>query len=219
MEEQNQEKKMKILVDKREKNSLVAHEIVNLGGKIEFQRLPIADYIIGEVAIERKTASDFINSMVNKRLFRQIEELKQFKKALVIVEGDLYKTEYNNFNPNAIRGMLLSIMLDYEIPVVFTSDYDETAEFIVSLQKRIEKGKTENGLKFKKKAYTMAEQQQIILEGLPSVGPSLAKALLKKFKTVKAIANATEQELAEVEKIGNKKAKIIKNIFEEIYRE
>ena len=209
---------MKILVDKREKNSLVAHELINLGSKIEFKRLPIADYIVGEIAIERKTATDFINSMINKRIFRQLEELKQFKKSLVIVEGDLYKTKYDNFNDKAIRGMLLSIMLDYKIPVIFTRDYDETAEFIILLQKRIKRGKTDNGLKFKKRAYTISEQQQIIIEGLPSIGASLSKLLLKKFKTIKAIANASEQELSQVEKIGKKKAKIIKNIFEEVYR-
>lgn len=207
---------MKILVDQREKNSLVAHELISLGNGIEFKHLPVADYIIGDIAIERKTASDFISSMINKRLLRQLEELQQFKKAFLIVEGNLFDQDFEN--ENALRGMLLATILDYNIPIIYTEDYQDTAKFITTLIKRIQKGKIEIGLKFKRKAYSLAEQQQIIIEGLPSVGPSLAKALLKKFKTIRALANADEEELCNVEKIGKKKARIIRNILEESYR-
>lgn len=206
---------MKIIVDKREKESLVGHELISMGINVEFQRMPVADYLIGNVAIERKTASDFINSLVNKRLFRQLEELKQFEKAVLIIEGDFDETD---MNPNSIKGMLLSIMLDYNTPIAFTKDYQDTAKFLNLLVKRNGKKKNDIGLRAKKKVYSIAEQQQMIIEGLPSVGPSLAKALLKKFKTVKTIANATEEELQKVEKLGKKKAKIIKNILEETYR-
>lgn len=204
----------KVIVDRREKNSLVAHELINLGIQIEFKVLPVADYLIGEIAIERKTIRDFINSIINKRIFRQLEEIKQFKKSIIIVEG------HNNelgFNEKAIQGMILSIILDYEVPIIFTSDYEETASYIAILAKRLKGNKREIGLRAKKKVYSVAEQQQMIIEGFPSVGPSLAKALLKKFKTIKAIVNASEEDLCQVEKIGKKKARIIKKILEEIY--
>ncbi len=207
--------KAEIIVDKGERKSLVAHELIKLGVRVRFERLPVADYIMGKTAVERKTASDFISSIINKRLFRQLEEIKQFEKALLIIEGDLYET---GFNENAIRGMLLSIMLDYNIPVIFTADYDETAAFLASIVKRDGKKKNEIGLRAKKRVHSLSEQQQMIIEGLPSVGPNIAKALLRKFKTIKKLVNANEEELLEVEKIGKKKAKIIKNILEEIYR-
>lgn len=206
--------KAEIIVDKGERKSLVAHELIKLGVRVRFERLPVADYIMGKTAVERKTASDFISSIINKRLFRQLEEIKQFEKALLIIEGNLYET---GFNENAIRGMLLSIMLDYNIPVIFTADYDETAAFLASIVKRDGKKKNEIGLKAKKRVHSLSEQQQMIIEGLPSVGPNIAKALLRKFKTIKKLVNANEEELLEVEKIGKKKAKIIKNILEEIY--
>lgn len=206
--------KVDIIVDQRERKSLVANELSDLGVKIRFERLPVADYLVGNVAVERKTASDFVSSIVNKRLVRQLEEMQQFKKALVIVEGDLTETD---FNQNALRGMLLSIMLDYNIPVVFTSDCSETAVFLNSLLKRVQRGKVENGLRAKKRVYSIAEQQQMIIEGLPSIGPSLAKALLKEFETIKGIVNAEEEDLQKVEKIGKKKAKIIKKIMGEPY--
>ena len=58
--------KEKLIVDYREKNSLVASELINLGFEIEFKELKVADYIVKGVAIERKTISDFISSMINK---------------------------------------------------------------------------------------------------------------------------------------------------------
>ena len=78
------EKKTKrIIVDNREKNSLVVSELISQGNKIEFKQLEIADYIIGEIAIERKTISDFISSMLNKRLFIQLKNLQQYEKSLL----------------------------------------------------------------------------------------------------------------------------------------
>ncbi|HIH33915.1 MAG TPA: hypothetical protein HA282_05485 [Nanoarchaeota archaeon] len=202
-----------IIVDQREKNSLVAHELIHLGARIKFERLPVADYLIGNIAVERKTTSDFISSMINKRLLRQLEEIQQYEKRLLVIEGKFDR----EFNKNAIRGMVLSTMLDFSVPVVFTNDYDETAEVLFAIAKRVARGKQEFGLKVKKKTYSLAEQQQLLVEGLPSIGPNLAKALLKEFKTITALVNASLEDLQKVEKIGKKKAEIIKRILEEEY--
>jgi len=108
-----QKAKPKIIVDYREKNSLVISELINLGIEIEFRELKVADYIVKDVAIERKTISDFVSSMINKRLFNQIQELQQYKNRLLIVEGmdeqELYSDDESGVNGNAIRGFLLSI--------------------------------------------------------------------------------------------------------------
>ena len=53
------EKRETIIIDHREKNSLVVSELIGLGFSIEYKQLPVADYIIGDVAIERKTLADF----------------------------------------------------------------------------------------------------------------------------------------------------------------
>ena len=65
-----------IIIDYREKNSLVASHLLKLGFEVEFKELKIGDYIVKNVIIERKTVSDFISSMINHRLLNQIEELK-----------------------------------------------------------------------------------------------------------------------------------------------
>lgn len=207
----------KVIVDYREKNSLVVSELVSLGTDIEIKQLKVADYLVGGVAIERKTVSDFVSSMINKRLLKQLEELGQYKNRLLIVEGieekELYgdSQSWTGMHPNAIRGFLLSILLKYKIPIIFTKNYEDTAKFISVLAKRKEK---EMSLNVNKKSLNKKERLQFILESFPGIGPKTAKKLLKKFKTIRNIINAPEGELREI--LG-KRAENMVGIIEQEY--
>jgi Fanconi anemia group M protein len=209
--------KPKIIVDYREKNSLVISELVSLGLNVEFKQLKVADYIVKGVAVERKTVSDFVSSMINRRLLKQLEELGQYPDRLLIVEGideqELYTDaeDWTGMHPNSIRGFLLSILLKYRVPVIFTKNYMDTARFLSVLAKRKPR---EFPLNVNKKSLNKKERLQFILEGFPGIGPKTAKKLLKKFKTIKKIINATEEELR---KILGKKAEIIKKIIDMKY--
>jgi len=206
-----------IIADYREKNCFVTSELRHLGLIVEFKELKVADYLVKDVAIERKTVSDFISSMVNRRLLKQLEELQQYKNKLLIIEGideqELYtdSEERIGMHPNSVRGFLLSILIKHKIPIIFTKDYKDSAKFISILSKRKSK---ELSLHVSKKSLNKKEQLQFILEGFPGIGPKTARKLLEKFKTIKNIINASEEELKEV--IG-KKAEIMKKLFEENY--
>jgi|TARA_Y100000310_G_scaffold342756_1_gene447292 Fanconi anemia group M protein len=206
--------KPKIIVDHREKNSLVISELVSLGLEIEFKQLKVADYLVNDTAIERKTIFDFISSMKNKRLVNQLEEIQQYKSRLLIVEGideqELYSDsdERIGMHPNAIRGFLLSILLKYKVPIIFTQNYEDTAKFISVLSRKKEK---EPSLNVTKKTFNKKELKQFIIESFPGIGPMTAKKLLKKFKTIKEIVDASQEELTET--IG-KKAEIFKLVYD-----
>lgn len=207
--------KIRIIADNREKNSLVISELTSLGIEIEMKHLPVADFIINNIAIERKTVSDFLSSMISKRLTRQLEEMKQYPQQLLIIEGIEEQELYNDnnkggINPNAIRGFLLSILLKYDVPIIFSKDYEDTAKFLVLLAKKQEKA--HESVRAKKKSLSKKEQLQYILEGFPGIGPAAAKKLLKKFKTIKNIVNASQEDLKE--EIG-KKAEIFKLVEQE----
>ncbi|MEK6906738.1 MAG: ERCC4 domain-containing protein [Nanoarchaeota archaeon] len=209
--------KQKIIIDYREKNSLVPSELVNLGFNIEFTELKVADYLIKDVAIERKTVSDFISSMLNKRLIKQLEEIQQYKTRFLIIEGieeqELYSDEgINGVNPNSIRGFIISIIMKYNTPIIYTKNSSDTAKFISVITKRLNKADEEISLNISKKSLSKSEKMQYILEGFPGIGPKNAKKLLKKFKTIKEIINAPQEEL--IKSIG-KKAEIFKIVDEE----
>jgi Fanconi anemia group M protein len=202
-----------ILADYREKNSLVISELNSLGVNVEIKELKVADYLVKGVAIERKTVFDFINSMKNGRLIKQLEELKQYESRLLLIEGteeqELYTDSENRIgmHPNSIRGFLLSILLNYRVPIIFTKNYEDTAKFIEVLSR---KKSRESPLNVAKKSYSIKERSQYILESFPGIGPKTAKKLLKKFGAIKNIINADEEELKK--EIGKKADAIIKII-------
>ena len=207
--------KEKISVDYREKTSLVASELVKLGFEIEFKELKVADYIVKDVAIERKTVSDFISSMINRRLINQIEELKQYANKLLIIEGideqELYNDENSDgVSSNSIRGFLLSILLRHKIPTLFTKNPKDTAKFMERIARKKE---NEMSIRAVKKSLDKKEQMQFIVEGFPGIGPKNARKLLEKFKTIQEIINASQEELQNT--IG-KKAEIF-NLGKENY--
>ena len=110
--------KQKIIVDYRERNSMIAAKLIKHDLDLEFKQLPIGDYIIKDVVIERKTVQDFLSSMLSQRLRKQLLELGQFPKRLLLIEGleerELYNDKFlSGINPNAIRGFILSILLNY----------------------------------------------------------------------------------------------------------
>lgn len=212
-EQENKENKtkMKIIIDHHEKNSLVASELVHLGCEIEFKHLEVGDYFIANIVIERKTVSDFISSMLNKRLLKQLENMKELKEKLLIIEGieeQELLNEESNLAPNAIRGMLLSIILKYNVPIIFSKNYEDTAKYLYILAKKQDK---ETSLFARRKSSNVKEQMQYILEGFPGIGPKTAKKLLKEYKTIKNIINAPQENL---EKIIGKKAGIFKLVDE-----
>lgn len=207
---------IKIIVDYREKNSLVTSELSALNLEIEFASLEIADYIIGNVAIERKTVSDFISSMINRRLLNQLEKMSSYENRLLIIEGldeqELYSEQENNkgVHANSIRGFLISILLKHKTPIVFTKNYEDTAKFLEIISRRKTK---EMSLHVAKKNLNKSERLQFILEGFPGIGPKTAKELLKKFRTIRNIINAPEGELKKI--LGKRTENILRIINQE----
>ncbi len=187
--------KIPIIVDTREKQSLIAANLIEKKANIKLEKLDIGDYLIEDTIVERKTFSDFISSMANKRLLTQLHEIKKYPKHFLILEGFYYN--YNDFNvhKNAIRGMLLSIVTDFKIPIIYTENEEDTATFLILVAKRYEKLKTQNTIRQTKTLKTLEEQKQFILEGFPGIGPVATKTLLKKYKTLNNIFNITEKEL------------------------
>lgn len=191
-----------ITIDHREKNSLVVSSLLNNQElHLEFQQLPIADYLINGIAIERKTVADFKSSIMNKRIFDQIKNLQQYPKHLLILEGILDEDLYNiGMHENAFRGFLLSLALQYKVHIIFTHNAEDTAKYLCVLA--LKKEKSEVSLRPTRILFTREEQQQFILEGFPGIGPVTSKKLLVHFKNLKNIFNASEEELKSV--IGKK---------------
>ncbi|WP_296859285.1 DEAD/DEAH box helicase, partial [uncultured Methanobrevibacter sp.] len=197
-----------VYADSREGNSKVIRHLSEMEIDVKINSMAVGDYQVSdEVVIERKTAGDFVSSIIDKRLFKQARELsEEFKKPLIILEGD---DLYNGMiNPNAIRGSIASLALDFGISIIPTRNSQDTAAMIKRIAIREQNGeKVPISIRTDKKPVTMMEQQLFIVESLPNIGPVNAKALLEHFGNVSSVFNASENELQEVEGIGEKTAK------------
>jgi Fanconi anemia group M protein len=171
-----------ILVDRQERRARVAGLLADLGATVIEQHLPVADYVLSErVGVERKTAVDFVTTIIQKRFYLQLERLKAaYPRPLYLVEGrQLYGLR--NVHPNFIRGALARIALDFCIPTLFTISAEDTADLLYLIARREQQGTAEpprvaqGGLpRGYKKILDPASQQRHVLEALPLVGPGLS---------------------------------------------
>jgi ERCC4-type nuclease len=209
---QKQDKPL-VYADSREGNSRVLRELTKLGVEVVIKPLAVADYQVSEeVALERKTASDFVSSIADKRLYKQVKEMvEEFDKPLMILEGD---NLYSGFmNPNAIRGALASVAVDFGMPIIPTRSAEDTAAMIrrIAIREQAHE-RPEIQVRTEKKPLTLWEQQLFIVESLPNVGPVNARKLLEEFGSVEEIVNASEEDLQKVDGIGKKIARSIRKV-------
>lgn len=207
-----------VYADSREGNSKVIRHLSEMEIDVKVRSMAVGDYQVSdEVVIERKTAKDFVDSIIDKRLFKQARELsEEFKRPLLILEGD---DIYNGMlHPNAVRGTLAAIAIDFGISIIPTRNSEDTAAMIKRIAVREQNGeKTHIQIRTDKKPVSLWEQQLFIVESLPNIGPVNAKNLLQHFGSVEKVMNASESELQEVEGIGKKTAKNIRKVVESEY--
>ena len=209
---------IKVLVDYRERSGDIINHLKNKGISVILDNLTIGDYIIGNYIIERKTMEDFASSIIDGRIFKQLKQLKNTGgKVLVIIEGELIDF-VKKLDLNVYTGAVMTILEDYNIPLLITQSSKETAEFIVTLAKRFSQRKDKYArLRLEKKPLELKEIQKYVLAGIPGINTVLAEKLLNEFGSIYAIANAELKELMKVEGIGPQLAKRIYDVFHTKY--
>ena len=218
--------KLKIVCDTRERVSQINQELKNLSNdsfevEVLIEQLSLGDYQLSDqVLIERKTIADLESSIIDGRIFSQLDSLSEkVSKPGLIIEGIInFSDNGNRINNKSLIGLITSIGLNYRIPIFFTRNQKETALFLYVIAKREQYGvKTEIKHRFSKNKMSFSDQQLFILESFPDIGPTLAKSLLKRFKTIKNISQASVKELQEVEKMGPKKAEKMHYLFSRVF--
>jgi len=207
--EEGEVESLVIWVDHRELSSPVAEHLRKLGTSPVPTTLPEGDYLLSEeVVVERKSAADFVSSLLDGRLFTQLKELRRsYPKPILVVEGDL-EVAMRGVKDEALWGALSSIVVDLGVAVVRTLSPRETALFLAATLKRMSKKKGgPPPLRRKRGGMTVEEQKRFVLEGLPHISSSTAQRLLDEFGTLKGVFSASLEDLKRVKGIGDKKAR------------
>ncbi|MFO1535154.1 MAG: DEAD/DEAH box helicase [Thermoplasmatota archaeon] len=204
----------KVLFDHREQSGAVVRHLHELGCALEPRQLDVADFILSDrIAVERKTCADFVESLVDGRLFEQLRQLKAYPRPFLVLEGESLHG-HRNLSPEAILGALASVVVDYGIPVLQTRDGLETARFLHAAAKREQE---REGRKLAVRPGKPASDEDLrlfLVAGLPGVSEVLAQRLLDRFGSAHRVFAASAAELAEVEGIGGAKASEIRRVLE-----
>ena len=207
-------KKLRIVVDEREKKSGIPNLLKEIGINLEIKTLPVGDYIVApETVVERKTISDLISSIFDGRLFDQCNRLKEhYQFPILLIEGNIDEIEKLTENPFVFYGAISSIVIDFKIPVIPTPSASHTSKLLISMcsRKDIASGPF---IKKIRKSNNLQKQQLSMLCSLPGVGEKTAIRMLEKFGTPLKILNSSVTELSKVGGLGEARAKNIKKIL------
>ncbi|MDD5172468.1 MAG: ERCC4 domain-containing protein [Candidatus ainarchaeum sp.] len=210
--------RVRVAVDHRE-DEIFDDLFKGMGAEVDRRLLDVGDFLCSSrLVIERKTRADFEQSIIDGRLFSQLQNLvSNYERAVVVVEG---VTDVERLSRNALLGAYAAIISDFGASLIFTKNKEGTAELVFHLAKHEQLSKKQPMRVYaKRRTFTPSQTARSIVESLPMVGPKSAKAILKHFGTVEALVKASERDIAAVPGIGKKKAKMIHAILTYEYSE
>ncbi|WP_096389733.1 DEAD/DEAH box helicase [Halopenitus persicus] len=208
---------VEVVIDQRELDAGIAKDLSTRDGiRTRLETLAVGDYVLSDrVAVERKSAADFVDSLLDgdRSVFEQVGELSRaYSRPVIVIEGgDLYTQR--NVDPNAIRGAIASLAVDFGLSVLRTDDEADTTELFETIARREQETRDrEVSVHGEKTTKTLAEQQEYVVSAIADIGPVTARSLLEHFGTVEAVMTAREDDLREVEGVGTVTADRIREV-------
>ncbi|WP_135823587.1 DEAD/DEAH box helicase [Halorussus ruber] len=209
---------VEIVADQRELDSTIARDLSTREGiETRLETLSVGDYVLSDrVVVERKSVGDFLDTLTggDRSMFEQLgDATRHYARPVVILEGEgLY--EERNVHPNAIRGALSSLAVDFGASVLQTTGEDDTADLLeVIATREQEADDREVSVHGEKASKTLAEQQEYVVSSIADIGPVTARSLLEEFRTVEAVMTAREDDLLEVQGVGEVTAERIREVI------
>ncbi|MFU8868203.1 DEAD/DEAH box helicase [Natronococcus sp.] len=209
---------VEVVADQREMDATIARELSRREEyEVRLETLEVGDYVLSDrVAVERKSVADFVDSLVggDRSVFEQVGAMsRHYARPIVVVEGEgLY--EQRDVHPNAVRGALSSLAVDFGASVLRTEGESDTTELLAVIagreQETVDREVSVHG---QKQAKTMTEQQEYVVSSIAEIGPVTARALLEEFGTVEAVMIASEDELMEADGVGRVTAERIRDVI------
>ncbi|RLG45722.1 MAG: ERCC4-type nuclease [Thermoproteota archaeon] len=228
---------IKVTVDIRDRH------LISLCKKIfkdvEVKQLTIGDLHIYKdehvILLERKSIRDLFQSIVTNRLWDQlarmlaVEELEGYtvRRRMLLIHGSLKslvleRAWWGGRDSSTLwaqlMGALQEIVFVYETAVFIAENDDAETQFIRILARREAEGKNDKTpeprwFRRSKPAIPSKDAKIYLLSSIPQVGDKLARQLLEHFGTIAKIANSRPEELMRVPLVGEKKARVIYEIF------
>ena len=211
-----------IILDTREQKDLQTI-VLQLNIPHKREKLPIGDFSIKDPVtneylcfIERKSIEDLANSIMEGRLFDQIERLEHLEKpAFLLISGSLRQLELKlislglQVNENTIDGTIATMGVRYGVHVIWVPDDRRLVNIAYRICLQMLQGEYMTPKsKHKKDAQPVEALTRI-------VSLTQAQMVLAQFLNLKNVASATTSELEKVKGIGKITAERIWRFFNE----
>lgn len=207
---------------------LSAHPMITVKqATLDLADFRVTDRAGNELLIERKrctpesSKTDFEASILDSRLFDQSERLKfQVSNSdhqvipIILLEGSAHANA-TSMLLKQVDGAISFLCAAQRISVLQSYNVNHSAYVIAKLSAHFIDGLYETPTFHRRKPKALFEQKRFLIEALPGVSTQIAEALLERFGSVQALANAPEGELARVKGIGAKRAREIRRVFGE----
>jgi len=192
--------------------------------KHETKWIEVGDYVYGDVCFEAKSASDFLSSVLTKRMWTQLDNMDRcYKDNILLIHGDLDEAILNAIKnskspipanqrsmyfTNQFLGAIARIILDTDIKPIWVKSEKEGASIITAVGKI----KPMNREVIRPQVHKRLSTDDLRLDILTSIkGVSIKKAklLIKNYGSIMEIGECAVKELTKLEGFGDTLSKRI----------
>lgn len=176
-----------VLVDHRERGSMIPDALAAAGLDVRLTDLPVGDYVLGhDLAVERKGPHDLGASIRDGRIFDQAVRLQStFAQAVLLLEG-----EPRGIAEDAWRGAVCRLIED-GITVLHSLDAEDSAAWVVRLAKRARRpGPTSPTHGPRRSPRHPSAQAEAMLSVVPGISTTMARSLLTSYGSLAGVAAA-----------------------------
>lgn len=212
----------KMIIDSREHSDLttkVLDKCLELNISTEKTWLEIGDYVFGDVCIEAKSSFDFLQSVTNKRLWNQLDNMdRAFPNNYLVLHGSFeaafrQQCEYSKSTiTHAQRRTLLKrkylgaigrILLDFDCTLIESKDALQAAERICVMCKMQPHDRAiYTPSMIQKRKINTTDLRIDVLSTIKGVSAKKAKTLIDEYGSIMEIGEIKPSEIATLDGFG-----------------
>lgn len=223
---------MTLFVDDRERS--VFSRLIEVKAKkkninLEKKRLEVGDYVISDVCFEAKSAHDFMASILNKRIWTQLDNMDRcFTRNFLVIYGTIDEAiKFTKFTKafdkmprgskeqilgNKFKGAIGRIMLDTDVNVIWTRTEAEAAEQLITLSKMATVERPAIKPSVPKRTAT-TDVRVDMLATIKGVSEKKAKLLLKQFGSIMEMGEHKASDFCKLDGMGDTVARRILKVL------
>lgn len=201
-----------VVCDLAEERSGIPQRLRDRGCAVDLRPLAAGDYLVsGAYAVERKAPRDLVDSILNRKLYRQLEAISdQYEYAALLIEDDSWEGD------RRLRSPLLGELYHWistrpNLSVLYSPSLNVSALLLADLARREQHGAFSAAAVPAAPPTRPVRSPRDLLLALPGVGSAAARKLSGGFADIRAVVTADEDRLRRV--VGLKKGAKLHELF------